>query len=1577
MPATEQTCYSMKILHTVFGVSALVLAFATFWLLAKDHNREWKAWQLADRKKEAWMLAARREAKTDEYASRMEQFERDLREVRSGPIDKKQIEKFEAEVKSEYLRLSGLGLADKQIGFDELHQSHEACQRASLDIEEVEQTVASQTEAEGGVPEDRHASEDQETDEEVPIDGAHEPLGDLNVARNNALAARLKLFDAMGMFLSEAKRREKLLVRQKRFVHADRTASVSELGLLVGGGALQDEQEKVQAHIGQLDDRLALLTQRIANAKDHHGKLEAISTEIDAEGRTLVKNLDAMRAELHRLHEQIYLETSNLGEWITRLPILDALYNGNIKIDQIWLPDLTINYNFTQAARFDRCKSCHRAISQTAAGTPTDPAYPTIPPSRRAIVLSLDRPDEQPGDGEPDGRAGLKKSFGFVLADEGIFDSKDVTVLYVVPESSAARAGLKSGDVLLRVGDAPSALSGLKIGVRDARSPCPVNGSDVSHPDAKSCQSTRVVDEPDQVADRFLKDADWGEPVSLTIRRGLAHPFTSHPRLDLFLTDLSPHPEKIFGCTICHDGQGSGTAFQWTSHTPDNGEQQQKWNRDYDWFDNHHWIFPMKPRRFLESNCLKCHYNKAELEASERFPKPPAPKLVEGWTLVEQMGCFGCHETNGWDGPNRRVGPDLRLEPNTHEMAAQMLRDGGLNEDERDWATRLVQSPGNARIRERLMASVGRAASLAAESPSEGRLNSNTVQLARALKNVEVPGKYRKVGPSLRHLNAKVDFDWLVSWIHGPSDFRPTTRMPQFFHQWEHLEGAEDARQKGVSEKFEPMEVRALTEFLLAGSSEFEYLKPPEEVTESPSADRGKWLFESRGCLACHAHEKFPRIESTQGPDLSRIGAKFNTEKGRAWIYSWLQKPHRYHPRTKMPQLYLDPMWEIDAQGHRTGKVTDPAADTIAFLLGLPTDWRPIGVPSRRMTPREEQVLADLALEWLASDTIPSEKAEDYLRDGIPETLSARLKENERFLIGINDENRVSRQMEFVARRTVGKYGCFGCHDIPGFEDAKPIGTSHADWGRKESSKLAFENIHKFLEIHGVEAPGSTHPDQSNAEQGKARDMVGHGHFDPLDFDAEDSYFVQALNSHSRDGFLWQKLRMPRSYDYKTTRNKGYNERLRMPRFTLNDEEREAIMTFVLGLVREPPAEQFAYHPDPRQEAMVRGKQVLDKFHCAGCHAMRMEQWQLEFDEDTFESSPEVVDYPFLDKQFGEKEIAASQRKDRRGLLHATLHGLTVRSEETGEAVRFDDDGMPLEEEDDESDPYYLFTLWRDALIHGERWPVGVRDLLIPARPDGYGPAQGTSYPAWGGDLASYLFPRVIAHARQANPRVKGAEAWGWLPSPLMAVGTKVRLEWLHGFLMDPFAIRPAAVMRMPNFHMSGEDATRLVNYFAASAGAEFPYEFRPEQRPGYRAIQEAHAPDRMREAMRVVTNGNYCVKCHSVADFSPQGERTMLGPDLAGVQSRLRPDYVRKWIANPRRVLPYTGMPVNLPYDPDMPHLGGVSQDLIRGTSIQQLDGLVDLLMNFNRYLQRQTSVQSLVQPDLGESKMAPSVLK
>lgn len=1623
MPASEQTWRNQRTLHVVFGASAVVMAIATVMLMACDHNREWKDWTLKDRKKDAWMIQSRRDAAFEQYKKLMLAYEDELRDYDSQAIPKDLIEQFEELVRQEDERLKqdsgakggptpaaesadpktaqaevtitqvayevtpvgeeeeelalaedprfaklNAAVADLDSKIPAVVEAKEKMATLQAELETVAQAKQAAA-AEKPTPENAEAAAKAAGELDEKEKTLHEEIkaaqASLYKAQDAAVVARGNVLGEFNEFIRQAKFRETTLVSKKKSLNGLRTAKVSELGIKIGQSADPKAIDALQTEVNGLDQQIAELTAAIAAAKEYRMGLEQVVSAANAEKVVASKELEAMDTELKRLDEQVAQNTSNPGEWLTRLPILNALYSGNVKVEQNWLPDLTINYNFSQVARFDRCVTCHRGIAKTAPGTASDPMYPTLPEELRNLTVQLATPETQPAEG-----ATLVDVYGMELSSSGIVNDADVTVHYVLPETPAAKAGIESGDVIQEIA------------------------------------GSRVYS-PAEATERLLTLVEWNTKIPIAIRRGLDHPYTSHPRLDLYLTDTSPHPMKDVGCTICHDGQGSGTSFAWTSHTPDNAKQQNRWAQEYGWFDNHHWIFPMKPARFVESNCLKCHHNKGELEPSQRFPDPPAPQVVEGWTLVEEFGCFGCHEINGWDSPTASVGPDVRLEPNYAEVAAAILHSKDLTDGQREMAQQLRVQPSNNEIRLQLLSALaakptppGEEADADEEqTPEQAQSAAELSRLSTLLKDVEIPGEYRKVGPSLRYIKSKVDYDWLYSWIRQPADFRPSTKMPQFFGLHEHLSDPDDASQLAESQRFEPIEIRAITEYLLKASDDFQYLEPSQGVTEQASAERGKWQFESRGCLACHSHSEFPGIAATQGPDLSGLSGKLNTEKGRRWLYSWVKQPNRYHARTVMPELYIEPIVEKNAQNQPTGVVTDPAADITAFLLGVPSDWKPEGVPAADdWTAEDKAALADLAELWLTSDAIPKGRARQYLEgEGFAESQRAKLKTNERLLIGLTDENRVERQLEFVARNTIGKYGCFGCHDIPGFEDAKPIGTALADWGRKETSKLAFENIHKFLETHGINPENPTHDAQAQvaadnaaktatmpegeaapgdhaaaAEGHDAAHAVSHGHLNPADFSADDSYFVQSLNSHGRDGFIWQKLRYPRSYDYKTTRNKNFNERLRMPKFPFNDKQREAVITFVLGLVKEPPATKFLFNPDARQQAIVDGRQVLERFNCGGCHTLKMEQWIFGYESDTFEDASEVVDYPFLDPGFSDQQIAASLAKDARGMMHANIAGQPVFDEETGQPTWVDEDRQPItpeevieaEQEDGEAIPvFYRFGLWANELINGQPRLRGVDELLIPADRAKYGPANGNAYPAWGGDLARYLFPKVIARAKEANPQVNGREAWGWLPPPLMDEGKKVQTDWLHGFLMDPSAIRPAVVMRMPNFHMSSEEAEKLVNYFAAMSDAEFPFEYKQQQQPSYLTKLTSNGGDPLAEAMNIVTNGNYCVKCHAVADFSPQGDPNTFGPNLADVQNRLRPNFTRDWVANPARILPYTGMPVNIPYRPEDPHLGGVAQDLYHGTSVQQLNGLVDLLMNFDAYARRNTSVSSLVE--------------
>src|SRR5262245_50794444 len=109
----------------------------------------------------------------------------------------------------------------------------------------------------------------------------------------------------------------------------------------------------------------------------------------------------------------------------------------------------------------------------------------------------------------------------------------------------------------------------------------------------------------------------------------------------------------------------------------------------------------------------------------------------------------------------------------------------------------------------------------------------------------------------------------------------------------------------------------------------------------------------------------------------------------------------------------------------------------------------------------------------------------------------------------------------------------------------------------------------------------------------------------------------------------------PRSFDYHPVRT--WDDRLRMPQFRFartkkrdgesdeayqarqefeEAEAREAVMTFILGLVAEPVPLKYLNRPNPDRLAEIKGHQVLDKFNCDGCHQLRSGVYEFKISSD-------------------------------------------------------------------------------------------------------------------------------------------------------------------------------------------------------------------------------------------------------------------------------------------------------------------------------------------------------------------------
>jgi hypothetical protein len=347
-------------------------------------------------------------------------------------------------------------------------------------------------------------------------------------------------------------------------------------------------------------------------------------------------------------------------------------------------------------------------------------------------------------------------------------------------------------------------------------------------------------------------------------------------------------------------------------------------------------------------------------------------------------------------------------------------------------------------------------------------------------------------------------------------------------------------------------------------------------------------------------------------------------------------------------------------------------------------------------------------------------------------------------------------------------------------------------------------------------------------------------------------------------------------------------------------------------------------------------------------------------------------EYPFMVPPYSQEEIDAASQSNDRDRTVGTIAGMPTVGNSGLASATDAEFGDPIDEYLE--DPFQLkgvgelqFQLWTASPLKGGIAASGSNVSRIqPA-------AVANRSNAYGGVLSRYLLPYVTQRERLSNPQAKGSESWAWVAPPLVGEGAKVQNQWFHDFLLEPYSIRPAVVLRMPKFNMSSDEATKIVNYFAARDNAIYPYEhdYRvngdhlAEADAAYVNRNEGTQPgDRLADAMQIVVSQDYCVKCHAVADFMPNGTPKGLAPDLGLVHKRLRADYVKRWIAKPNAILPYTAMPVIVPYDSTQEHLGAIqTYKLFHGNSPETVNALVDLLMNFDNYAKDRASVAKLVE--------------
>ncbi len=353
-----------------------------------------------------------------------------------------------------------------------------------------------------------------------------------------------------------------------------------------------------------------------------------------------------------------------------------------------------------------------------------------------------------------------------------------------------------------------------------------------------------------------------------------------------------------------------------------------------------------------------------------------------------------------------------------------------------------------------------------------------------------------KPGPNLARLAAKTTPEWTARWLVNPRAFRSNTKMPRFFYL----------------DNFATEHGRKLTDTMVAGVTAYLIAKSGPAAYPAPAkgdAARGKALFENVGCEGCHISE--PGAERKvmdgwrqHGPNL--IGLAEKTTPG--WLAAWLKDPKAYNPETRMPNLRLS---------------DDEIADLVAYLMSRPSQPEFKASRAPQADPKERD---DLVFDYLTQTRTLEDAKADLAK------MSAKDKDL------------------FVGEKIIGNYGCYACHNIPGFEKAKPIGVELSEWGNKPVHLLDFG----FVKI-----------------------------------------------PHTRADWLAQKVADPRSYD--RDKVKTFQEKLRMPQFSLSPAEVEAVQTLVLGMQRDDMSDALVAKGAARG-LVEAGRRIVKDYNCQGCHVL-------------------------------------------------------------------------------------------------------------------------------------------------------------------------------------------------------------------------------------------------------------------------------------------------------------------------------------------------------------------------------------
>jgi cytochrome c2 len=437
-----------------------------------------------------------------------------------------------------------------------------------------------------------------------------------------------------------------------------------------------------------------------------------------------------------------------------------------------------------------------------------------------------------------------------------------------------------------------------------------------------------------------------------------ANAFVSHTEPEL----LQIHDPEKFGCSPCHQGNGRAT----TSIEKAHGNYE-------------HWLWPLYPRENSQAGCQSCHSADMVLASGD----VQWQTINNGKDLFRQRGCMGCHRYEGYD-----------KEPEDLNSIGQQIKQIETQKKENTKNTAdLMKRADAAASNDEANAFNGKAVDLrVANSKLEARLQQLDFQSHSLMQD------QKKVGPNLKDARLKLNKNWIPVWLKKPSDFRPTTKMPNF--------------------RLTDHQIQAISAYIWQSGFTDELPKH-----KPGNAAHGKELFEERGCLACHSIGEGDQMQGgTFAANLTRVGEKANYDYLVRWIHNARQRTRPYCPYEKK---------DIGPE--------DYAKKNLPYVFDLdhskcPNDGHELQVqnmtvmPSLRLPPEDAEDIATYLMTQKKQE--PSSYADASFMD------DPNLKEE--------------------GKKWVRFYGCGGCHEISGMEEEGRIGTELTFEGSKPIERLDF-----------------------------------------------------------------------------------------------------------------------------------------------------------------------------------------------------------------------------------------------------------------------------------------------------------------------------------------------------------------------------------------------------------------------------------------------------------------------------------------------------------------------------------------